>query len=157
MAGSVLHPVSPTAPGRGARMGARMGAGLLALIIGGGLAVLPQPFAGGHALADMTDPILVSCTLPAKAALPADRICALLADRLARAYPGRTVRLADGDDPATLRLDLMTAAPRRLEARLHWAGADPGPARGTAIADADLDETAMAAFLDALIAATPPP
>jgi hypothetical protein len=112
---------------------------------------------GGQALADTTDTILAGCDLPAKASLRADVLCTLFADRLAAALAGRAVEAAPEGAAASVRLVVLAAAPGRVEARIDWAGAAPGPALGTARADAALDEVALTAFLDRLIAETPVP
>lgn len=125
------------------------------LLLGGLIAATTD--GGGQALADTTDTILAACDLPAKAALPDDGLCALFAERMAAAWPGRRVELAPEGAEATLRLVVLSAAPGRLEARIDWTGAPAGPAIGTAQADAPLDTAALAAFLDRLIAETPPP
>jgi hypothetical protein len=103
-------------------------------------------------------PLLAACNLPAKASGPVDGLCPLFLARLSAALPGRTVRPAEDPAAAAVLLDVLALAPGRLEARILAAGAAPGPALGTARADAPLDEAALAAFLDRLIAgaAMPP-
>ncbi len=113
---------------------------------------------GGQTLQDHAAPLLAACRLPAKAAGPVEGICPLFVSRLAAAFPGREVRAAGDPAGAALVLEVLALTPGRLEARIVAAGAAPGPALGTARADAPLDEAAMAPVLDALIAgaAMPP-
>ncbi len=90
-----------------------------------------------------------------KLQLPED-LCALFLERLAAAYPDRTVTLAEtGAGPADLRRVVVRAAGGLIAARIERTGHTSGPTLGAGRRGAPLDRTALARFLDGLIAVMP--
>lgn len=77
-----------------------------------------------------------------------DTVCALFGQRLALAHSGAPVSRAPD---AGIVLAVDTASPRSFVARIDIRGQPVGALRGIARHDADLDEAALAEFLDDLL------
>lgn len=100
--------------------------------------------------AGMAGAVTFDCVALTAKSGDAEPICALFGQRLAAAFPGRSVtRATDADADVVLAVD--RAAARSFMARLDWRGRPPGEMRGIARQDADLDDAARSELIDSLL------
>jgi hypothetical protein len=106
---------------------------------------------GGEATAEAGNRLTFDCVLNSDKAGEIGTICAVFSDRLAAAFPGRTVHRSD---EAEVLLVVEAASPKTFVAHIAWRGHGKGPALGVAIKGGALGDRQRADLIDSLLKAS---
>lgn len=106
---------------------------------------------GGEAKAEAGNGLTFDCVLNSDKVGEIGTICAVFADRLAAAFPGRTFQRSDDAD---VLLVVERASQKALVARIDWRGQDKGMALGVAIKGGTLGDRQLGGLIDSLLKAS---
>ena len=106
---------------------------------------------GGVATAELGNRLTFDCVLNSDKVGELGTICAVFADRLAAAFPGRALHRSDDAD---VLLVVERASQNALVARIDWRGQDKGMALGVAIKGGTLGDRQLGGLIDSLLKAS---